>query len=205
MEYFHLSISKTMINPITFSFLPSENTLESLKKWDFSSLVPMSVAFFDPRKEEEVPDLLISPTFLCSDKLKDVFMKYWELQWKKEQFLYIKEEKTKGNEDIILEPDPEFNDNWCGIQLVPPEQTVEEYPRYWFLKMEVVNCVHESAEFYPNKMLKRLVLDRSKMTDLAFFKVGNLIEHRVIVNLELAEKILQVNPLGVSLTKVEVR
>lgn len=203
MEYFVVSTSKQIQKKVKFSFLPDDDYETQLKKWDFSILDPLKVCFYNPQGGEEIPDVLTEPCLLFSDKIRGVFETYWEKQWMKEQYFFVEEEKSKGNEDIQLDPDPNVNDFWRGLQLLPQEGVV--FPRYWFLQMETVDCLHCSTLFYPNKMLQHLVLDKEKLPDNPYFKVGNLLEHRVIVNLDVAEGMMQCAPFGLQLTKVEVK
>lgn len=205
MKYFWLNTYEKVGKRIQFSFLPNDHYEDLLKKWDFTLLDPLKVGFFSPSSEIEVPDILVEPCFLVSDKIKKVFETYWEQELLKQQYFYVKEEEAKGNQEMELESDPDFGENFKGIQLVSQGCEEQQYERYWALDLEVVDCVHGSSSFYPNRMLQNLVLDREKLPDIPFFQVGNLLEHRVIVNLQLAEMILSSYPFGVALKRIEVK
>lgn len=205
MEYFVLTLDDKVVKPTTFTFLPQDNYNDLLKKSDFSLLEPMKVAFFTKEKNQELTDILTQPCILFSDKLRDVLEKIRENVLLKSQYFYVLEEEAKGTENIVLPPDPDPNDFWRCIQIITEDDPEGALFRYWVYDMAKVDCLHQKTEFYPNRMVKHLVLDRKKIPKDFCFSLGGLLEQRVIVNLTLAEAIMRSKPYGVQLQNVEVR
>lgn len=205
MEYFALSLDGKVVKTTTFTYLPEDNYNDILQKGDFSLLEPMKIAFFTSAKNQERTDILREPCILFSDKLREVFEAEREKSLLKSQYFYVLEEKAKGVEEIVLEADPDPNDFWRCIQIITSDDPEGEIFRYWVYDMPKVDCIHQRSEFYPNRMLKYLVLDRKKIPEDFCFSVGGLLEQRVIVNLTLAEAIMRSKPYGVQLQSVEVR
>lgn len=194
MTYFILEVMEE--KPLQISFLSGDDLARKLKNHDFQSVSPVNVGFFHGEAQEELCDIIDSTGFLFSDKLKLVLDQHLEKREKKKEYLQIIAEQ---------EPKTPLVYQWNCIQTVSDKGTEEEFPRYWMLNMEKVNCVHEDSKFYPNKILKELILDEKRLPDCACFSLDGLLEQRVIVSLSLGEKILQANPFGIRLKKVEVR
>lgn len=192
MSYFILESKEE--KPLQISFLPGDDLGRKLKNQEFHNVPPVSVGFYQEEAQEEQYDLLESPGFLLSDKLKFVLDQHLEEREKKKEYLQIKAEQEPEAPEVY---------GWNCIQTVG--QQGEDFPRYWMLNMEQVDCVHEDSSFYPNQILKELILDGARLPDSACFAVAGLLEQRVIVSLSLGEKILQANPFGITLKKVEVR
>lgn len=205
MEYFLLSVHNKITHPTQFSFLPEDNYMDQLGKWDFTLLELLKVGFFSPKQPQEHSDILMEPCFLCSDGIKIVIDEHRDHLHLLKQYFYIKKEEAKGNEEIILDPKPEPYLCWRCIQLVGAEGDEQEPFRYWAYDLPSISCVHQSSQFYPNRMLKELVLERAKIQDEFLFLVEGLLEKRVVINLELAEKIMRKVPYGLELKKVEVK
>ena len=74
---------------------------------------------------------------------------------------------------------------------------------YAILLTDRIDCLHEEAEFYPDKSIKKLVLDRGKIGERRVFKVKGIGPAYIIVSLDIVESIIRRNCFGVKFTKVE--
>ena len=74
---------------------------------------------------------------------------------------------------------------------------------YNVLLVDRIDCLHEDAEFYPDKSIKNLVLDRKKIGDRVIFKVKGIGPAYMIVSLDIVESLLRRNCYGVKFTKVD--
>lgn len=75
---------------------------------------------------------------------------------------------------------------------------------YWVPAVEDLDCISDRAIFNPDKTIKELYIDRTKIQDKKIFKIKNVLEPFLIVDLYIAEKILQSDLYGVLLRKVKV-
>ena len=100
----------------------------------------------------------------------------------------------------------ELNDDYIVCKEVSfvnlPRKSLKQYA---VLLTDRIDCLHDSAEFYPDKSIKKLVLDRNKIGDRSVFKVKGIGPAYVIVNLDVAESVLRRNCFGVKFTQVECR
>ncbi len=175
MEYFELVQSKNVRNPVAVMKLDRKKYNHEMTKEDFEALERLKVAYFSGRETEEACDILTDPAYMVSDRLRKVLKLY----------------------DKTLE--------FKGVQLFPTSELCGRYPIYWIPGFERIDCLHGSVEKYDNGMLKRLVLDERKAEGHPVFRIGGILEYKVVVALPVAESILRRRPYGVSLQRVEVK
>lgn len=174
MEYYELAQSEKVENPIELMGIDSAAYCPAMTRKHFGALDDMRVAYFSGNEAEEICDVLTSPTFLVSDRLKKLLS------------LYEKETEFKG------------------IQLFPTSEKSKQYPVYWVPYFPETDCVHKSSVWYDNGMISSLVLDGSRIGRRNIFRLSGLLEYRVIVSLPVAESILRRRLYGVELKKMEV-
>ncbi len=203
MNYF--TLQQKVEKPLSITFLPGDSYPFQVKSSQFTSLDEVKVGFFRPQSKEACSDVLHSPCFLFSDKMKLVLDEYFHMEDQKKKYAQILEAKAQGIEDFSLPEEEITPEPWKCIQVVPENGEGELFPRYWLYNMEKISCYHESTQFLPNKTLQHLVLDQKKIPPLACFQVGDILETRVILNLDLAEAVMRACPFGVTVEKVEVK
>lgn len=147
----------------------------AINKDCFDLLDPAIVAYYSAGLHEERPAVLTDPTFLICDELKRLFT------------LYLPELQAKI------------------VKLFAGEQDSYESCLYWLAYFPVVDCLHTSAEWYPDGSIKQIILDNNFLPQEPIFRLGGMLEYRVIVELSVAESILRRCPYGVDLIPVEVR
>ncbi len=174
MEYYELSQSKKVENPIELMGLDPNVYCYTMARKDFEALDKIKVAYFSGNEAEEICDILISPTFVVSDRLKNLIA------------LYDKEIEFKG------------------IQLFPTSEESRQYPIYWVPSFPEINCMHERSKIYDNGMVSSLVLNRQKIGRRNLFRLSGLLEYKIVVSLPVVESILRRRLYGVELTKLEV-
>lgn len=175
MDYYMLKLSETVKNPIKPYSFDKSESLKGYKLEKFKDLPDLTVAHFDYNDWLEVTDILEEPTLMISDKVKSVIENY------------------------------NSNMTFKGIQLYSENRENIMDSLFWITDFEVVDCMHNSTEIFPNKWLKKLVLDQEKIEDKHIFKVAGLLETRIMISLRLCESILRRKPMGISFEKVEVR
>jgi len=62
---------------------------------------------------------------------------------------------------------------------------------YWLMTPPTVNCLANETEFYPDRTVKKLVLDEKKLIDKPIFKIGGLLAEHLAVRLDVAESLLR--------------
>lgn len=174
MEYYELAQSGKVENPVELMGLDTGAYCYDMTQKDFEALDSMRVAYFSGNEAEEICDVLTSPTFLVSDRLKKLLS------------LYEKEIEFKG------------------IQLFPTSEESRQYPVYWVPYFPEPDCIHESSVWYDNGMISSLVLDGSRIGRRNIFRLPRLLEYRIVVSLPVAESILRRRFYGVELRKMEV-
>lgn len=174
MEYYELRQSSKVENALEIMGLDVNKYCYAMKEADFEALDKLKVAYFSGREFEEICDILTSPTFLISDRMK----KLLELYEKKSSFK--------------------------GIQIFPTAEESRQYPLYWVPKFPEINCFHKNTVIQDNGMVGKLVLDGKKIGKNQIFRLPGLIEYKVIVSMPVAESILRRRMYGVEFQKIEV-
>ena len=141
----------------------------------FNNIDHAVVAYFNGEAQEEASAVLESPAYLLIDELKQLLS------------LYMPSFQAKA------------------IQLFAVEMDRHDNYMYWLPYFEPVSCLHQMAERYPNGMLKKIVLDVTKIPPIPFFRLDDILEFKVVVTLPLAESILRRHLYAISLTPLEVR
>ena len=75
MEYFEMTQSKKVENPMQLMGLDSQLYTYAMTEKDFEALEKLKVAYFSGREYEEICDILLQPTYLISDELKKLLEK----------------------------------------------------------------------------------------------------------------------------------
>ena len=152
-----------------------EQYQKATEKKVFDQLDQAIVAYFRAEAHEEFSDVLSVPAFLVSDELKKLFTLY-----------------VPGLQAKI-------------IQLFAGEADSLESYRYRLPYFPPVSCLHESAERYPDGSVKQIILNQMYLPPEPIFRVGGILEYRIVVELSVAESILRRSPYGIDLAPVEVR
>lgn len=76
---------------------------------------------------------------------------------------------------------------------------------YNVLLIDRMDCLHSDTEFYANKDIKKLILDKEKIGDRAIFKVTGIGPAYIVVSLDIVESLLRRNCYGIKFKKVESR
>ncbi len=75
---------------------------------------------------------------------------------------------------------------------------------YWILALENLACLSNEAKFHPDGTVKELILSKDSIKDKKIFKIAGTHESYLVINLNLAEKILRKEFYGILLRKVKV-
>lgn len=181
MEYFELFQSAKVENPVRITGLDSGRyrracgTCDGAECAEFEALDDMKAAFFSGQQTEEICDLLTDPVFLISDRLKTVLEIY--------------------DRDIRFK----------AVQLLPEAEESGLYPLYWAPLFARADCLHREAVVLDNGMVSKLVLDGEEIEDRHVFRVGGILEYKVVISLPVAESILRRRLYGIGIRRAEVR
>lgn len=75
---------------------------------------------------------------------------------------------------------------------------------YWLFAVREQDCLDESTELFPNRLLKKMVLNKKKIGTRQIFVVDGILEKRLVVSLDVAESLLRRSMEGIVLTPVTV-
>lgn len=177
MEYFLLTQSKKVINPIKVVGPNVVGYYPEMTHKQFRELDSLIVAYAQYDRMQEIPDILAHPTYMISDEIKKVFAMYDE------------------------------NISFKAIQVFPdkPEFIKEAAKTYWVYDCVMEECLHESSVKLPNGEFSKLIIDKHKVRGRDIFRPKGLLENKVLVSLAAAESILRRNPYGLNLEIVELR
>lgn len=175
MEYFELTQSANVLHAIQIYNLDSKQYLYQLTQEKFNELPDLKVGYFSGSPAEEVCDVLVAPTFMVSEAIKQLFSLY---------------------DDKI---------RWKALQLFPLDESYNVLPLYWVPLLSELGCLHADTRKYDSGTLEQLVLDRRCLFDKDIFRVGGLLEYKVIVSLPVAESLLRRRMYGIELKKIIVK
>ena len=175
MEYF---VMKSSVNsPFTTNGKETMLYPHRLSEENYQSMPAGKVYYYQDREDIEIPELLIQPTFMVGDSLRQIISVY---------------------DDAV---------DWKALYMMPNEEekVVNKTKRYSIPNLTKWKCLHKEAEVAPNGAVTKLVLDKSKMRNMPIFQVEETMENYVIVSLELAESISRRHLYGVRVERVEVK
>lgn len=174
MEYFELFQSEKVENPIVLLGLAQEDYTYAMRREDFDKLDKLKVAYFSGREFEEICDILTTPTFLISERMRKLFV------------LYEKDLECKS------------------VQVFPTAMESAQYPQYCVPFFPLIDACHKNTVVNELGMVEKLVLDKKKIKDRQIFRLQGLLEYKVIVSVAAAESILRRRFYGIGLREIEV-
>lgn len=74
---------------------------------------------------------------------------------------------------------------------------------YWVLRPPMVDCLSAQTEWYPNDVLKHLVLKQGEM-ESPVFRITGLIEPHIYIHLSVAESLLRRSFTGIRVQRIEM-
>jgi len=172
MDYFELMIDPSISNPIQIQHVDHSIYKNNAAYEEFTAAPKMTVGYFDDSPQIEIYDLLGQPAFLVSDNLKRLFALY--------------------------APDMQFK----GIRVYANNLDNDEAPLYWWPYIPYVECLSDQAAKYPTGMLERLVLDRSGLHGEDIFRIGGILENKVVISLSVAESMIRRKMTGFTLKPI---
>jgi hypothetical protein len=101
--------------------------------------------------------------------------------------------------EILKKYSPSFE--YKAVVLTEPEKQVQQV--YWNVELPEVKCLSPKTEYYPNGLIKKMVIDVRQAEGYSMFKINNKIETYCIIRLELAESILRRGMWGFVLDEPE--
>lgn len=92
----------------------------------------------------------------------------------------------------------------CNCALLT-DRGQREQREYWVAALEIIDCMAEETQFYPNRFIKKLILDRKKIGDRNIFRVKSILEKWVIISSDVVDSILRRPMTGIKLERVDVK
>ncbi len=175
MEYFILSQKENIPNTIKLNLKPDSDyeRRQIAEKKDAERIKDVSIVYVKDKKFSFYPDVIDIPTFLVSQKVKEVFTSY--------------------DFSIIIK---------CVILTGEASDTKKVY---WMPLMDCIDCMAPETEYDKDGSLKKLVLKEAVIKNKKIFRVANLKECPVVINLDIAESLLRRFLSGIRLTKIEIK
>lgn len=175
MEYFLLKqFSENPVQPV----LPDPGAYPyRMTHKNFEGMPAGSVAYFRYDEEEQMPGILLQPTFMVNDTIKGVMLMY---------------DDTIRFKTLAVLPDV-------------IDRMTEASVCYNIPDMKCYECLHEDSVVMPDGTVKKLVVDHRKIPNADFFSIKDVIHNRVLVSLRMAESIGRRNVYGIEFERVEVR
>ena len=174
MKYFMIPHDKALSNVIAPEKLDSSLYRDKISKKEFDAVQSMVVTYFDNSQELEKPDVLYTPAFLVSDKLKKLLRAF----------------------------DPKMKCK--GIRCYPHEVEDPEALLYWWPWIPRVQCLSEQTTRYPTGLVKHLVVAENRLQRRPILMVDGTLETIVLVSLELAEAMLRRGLWGMEYIPVDM-
>ena len=129
--------------------------------------------------------------------------------------LYFAADSGEALPDFIQSPIPLVSDMVKKVLDVYEDDMIFRYVKlvdksrgkiflYHTLLLEEQEMLYDSTEYYPNGIVKSLVLDRKKIGEHKVFLADTKKFRNPFVSLEIVESILRRNPVGIIFREVEV-
>lgn len=174
MKYFMIPQDRQMSNPIVPEQIDKTIYVDGAPRTQFKHVSDMIVSYYLNSPDLEKPDILYSPAFLVSDRLKRLLEKY--------------DSKMK----------------FKGIRCYPEDFNDHESLLYWWPSLRKINCMSEKTEKYPNGLIRRLVIQPGKLQRTSILMVDGTIETIVLVSMELVESMLRRGMWGMDYVPVDI-
>lgn len=177
MEYFRISLSKEIKNPLHIKGLDTSYYKHNINRQEFERLEKMLVTYVEYSEDMTVPEVLTRPTFLISEKVKSIFQ------------------------------EQEENISYKGIQLYPEKETdAGKFSMvYWIPDSPLVECLDREVKILPNGTIDKLLLNARKAGERNIFRIAGIQENITIVSLKVAEQLIQNKLYGVAIEEVQMR
>lgn len=138
-----------------------------------------------------------------SDRLNDTTVMYLSGDGKESRYDFIQRPVMMFSErfkDILnaYEEDLIFKD----VVLIHKENSLQY--NYMQVLMDSLDAISDQTEYYPNQMVKKLVLDTKKIGSHHLFLLEGRYRKDPVVSLALAESLMRRRVMGICLEEVEV-
>lgn len=174
MKYFMIPQDRQMSNPIVPGQIDRTIYTDGAPWTQFRHASDMIVSYYPNSPDLEKPDILYSPAFLVSDRLKRLLEKY--------------------------DPKMQFK----GIRCYPEDFNDHESLLYWWPGLRKINCMSGKTEKYTNGLIQHLVIESDKTQRKPILMIDGTLETIVLVSMELAESMLRRGIWGMDYVSVDM-
>lgn len=170
--YFMMEEDKRINNRIKFRDIES-STHVTIEPEEIPQISDITVLFMLGNGNSIYPDVIETPMFLVSDRLKCLIEPYdTSVTYKRVVMNQIKENRQE---------------------------------MYWLLLPEVIDCLDQDSEWYPNGWNKRIVLSREAIGTRRVFRAKGIQTPKVMVHLDVSESIMRREFEGIIFHSIEVK
>lgn len=174
MEYFRLTTSKHLVNPIRIEGLDPDYYKINCSKEDYGKLPEGIVSFYQYVDDIEFPGVILRPTLMVNGEVKDVLQIY------------------------------DGNLTGKSVKVFASDREIHIAPTYWVMQYEEVDCLDESVVHNSNGTVEELIIRGNALSNRDVFKVKGTLENFVIISLAVVESLLRRKIYGVGFEKVKV-
>lgn len=175
MEYYLMN--QMEVNPPKYVLLKKEMYSYLLTKENFEKMPDISVGYYEYGVDATLPDVMVRPTFMVNETIKNVIEMY---------------DETVTFKTLTFLPNA-------------MDEMKDKSKSYAIPKLRRYDCLHEESVVMPEGTIKKLIIDRTKIPNADIFQIKNTIQNKVIVSLRMAESISRRNVYGVEFQKVQVK
>lgn len=173
-QYFQLKEDASLSMPIRIFHFAVEGDYTAGKPIDPGSVPKHQVAYFEYSPQVEICDVLFRPVLLVKSEIK----KLWQ----------------------FYEPHMKYK----GVQVFANDTRINVAPMYWCPMIDSISCMDVGTQRYPDRSIKRLVLQFQAVQGRHIFQVAGLLERITVVSLPVAESMLKRSATGFQLQAVDL-
>lgn len=175
MEYYLMN--QMEVNPVKYVLLKPEMYAYLLTKENFEKIPELSIGYYEYGVDVTLPDVMVRPTFMVNETIKNVIEMY---------------DETVTFKTLTFLPNA-------------MDEMKEKSKSYAIPNVRRFDCLHEESVIMPEGTIKKLIIDRKKIPNADIFQIKNTIQNKVVVSLRMAESISRRNVYGVEFQKVQVK
>ncbi len=176
MHLFSIRQSENVRNPIKIAGYAENIYHYNMTMSEVKALPKLAVGYYTAHKSIEFPAIIHEPVFMVDNVLKKLLKLY--------------------DREMIFRGLHVYDDKL--------DETNVQMHSYWAMGVSAHLCVHPDVKIFPNGSVEKLVLHQDMIPEKDVFKVGGIMEERIIISEAVAESILRRHMYGIALEEVEI-
>ncbi len=176
MHLFSIRQSESVKNPIKIIGYDPQLYHYNMTKDEVRALPKLAVGYYSDHENLEFPAIIHEPIFMVDNTLKKLLKLY--------------------EREMIFRGLHVYDDKL-------DEKNVKMHS-YWAMGVTSHMCVHPDVKRLPNGSVEKLILHQDMVPQKDVFKVGGIMEERIIISEAVVESILRRHMYGISIQEVEI-